>query len=142
MTATTIVTTFLPFVAATASMSADTTCDVQGPHGLAPSVRRDADSEGVSFECEEKHMANCHLRIYYGPEGDTELKSVSEQVATSRRGFQQTVTIPLKDVLETLADAVYQNRGWIQDFADDEISISTDLFEVILAYQHYHRPSA
>jgi len=87
-------------------------------------------------------MANCHLRIYYGPEGETELKSVAEHSPGQDYGYQQKVTVPLKDVLETLADAVYRNRGWIQDFADDEVTISTDLFEVILAYQHYHRPSA
>ena len=28
------------------------------------------------------------------------------------------------------------------DFTDDEITISSDLYEVILAYQHYRRPSA
>jgi hypothetical protein len=67
---------------------------------------------------------------------------VAEGGSSPASGFQQKVTVPLKDVLETLAEAVYRNRGWIQDFADDEITISTDLFEVILAYQHYHRPSA
>ena len=87
-------------------------------------------------------MANCHLRIYYGPDGDTELKSVAESSQSREFGYQHKVTVPLKDVLETLADAVYCNRGWIQDFADEEVTISTDLFEVILAYQHYHRPSA
>jgi hypothetical protein len=33
-------------------------------------------------------------------------------------------------------------RTWLRDFADDEITISTDLYEVLLAYQHYRRPSA
>ncbi len=87
-------------------------------------------------------MANCHLRIYHGPEGETELKSMHETCPVQASNYQQRVTVPLKDVLETLAEAVYRNRGWIQDFADDEVTISTDLFEVILAYQHYHRPSA
>jgi hypothetical protein len=87
-------------------------------------------------------MANCHLRIYYGPEGETELKSVEDRSSVRESAYQQQVTVPLKDVLNTLADAVLRNRGWIQDFENDEITISTDLFEVILAYQHYHRPSA
>jgi hypothetical protein len=52
------------------------------------------------------------------------------------------VTVPLKEVLGTLVEAVQRGRGWVQDFSDDEVSISTDLYEVILAYQHYHRPSA
>ena len=28
------------------------------------------------------------------------------------------------------------------DFTDDEITISADLYEVLLAYQYYRRPSA
>jgi hypothetical protein len=41
-----------------------------------------------------------------------------------------------------LADAVRNERTWLRDFADDEITISTDLYEVLLAYQHCRRPSA
>lgn len=87
-------------------------------------------------------MANCHLRIYYGPEGETELRPASGTSDPSGRDGPSTVTVPLKDVMPTLAEAARCNRGWIQDFADDQVTISTDLFEVILAYRHYHRPSA
>ena len=45
-------------------------------------------------------------------------------------------------LLLTLADAVHGRRGWLRDFEDDEVTISTDLYEVLLAYQHYRRPSA
>ena len=41
-----------------------------------------------------------------------------------------------------LADAVRNQRTWLTDFDDDPVTISTDLYEVILAYQHYRRPSA
>jgi hypothetical protein len=37
---------------------------------------------------------------------------------------------------------VRNERTWLRDFEDDQITISTDLYEVILAYQHYRRPSA
>lgn len=86
-------------------------------------------------------MAHSHLRIYYGPEGEAEFHS-AEPVDTSGYECGQKVSVPLRDVIETLSDAVQRNRGWLRDFADDEITISTDLYEVILAYQHYHRPSA
>jgi hypothetical protein len=33
-------------------------------------------------------------------------------------------------------------RVWLSDFEDDDITISSDLYEIILAYQHYRRPSA
>lgn len=83
-------------------------------------------------------MANCHLRIYHGPEGASELQSIADR-ATDTPGYQDRVTVALREVLDTLADAVNGDRGWIQDFADDEVTISTDLFEVILAYQHFNR---
>ena len=55
---------------------------------------------------------------------------------------RQSVTVPLVDVLPLLADAVQSERTWLRDFEDDEITISMDLYEVILAYRHYRRPSA
>jgi len=52
------------------------------------------------------------------------------------------VRVPLNEILPLLVDAVQSKRTWLRDFADDEVTISTDLYEVILAYQHYRRPSA
>ena len=79
-------------------------------------------------------MIRNQLRIYCGPEQQV------ANVATSER--KKTVTVPAAEVLATLADAIQQNRAWLNDFDDDEMTISTDLYEVILAYQHYHRPTA
>ena len=82
-------------------------------------------------------MRQTHLRVYYGPQDDSASVSVAEQ-----RPQSETVTVPLTDVLPSLADAVQSHRTWLGDFADDEITISMDLYEVLLAYQHYRRPSA
>ena len=80
-------------------------------------------------------MNTCHLRIYSGPE--------ESSTSTLERDFhRRPVTVPLMEVLPLLADAVHSERTWLRDFSDDEISISTDLYEVLLAYQHYRRPSA
>ena len=49
---------------------------------------------------------------------------------------------PLGEVLPLLLDAARSQRAWVDDFADDNISISSDLYEVLLAYQHFRRPSA
>ena len=76
------------------------------------------------------------LRVYYGPASESRVKTVTE------RSRQNTVSVPLGDILPMLADAVDSNRTWLRDFTDDEITISSDLYEVILAYQHYRRPSA
>jgi hypothetical protein len=76
------------------------------------------------------------LRVYYGPASESRVNTVTE------RSRQNTVSVPLGDILPMLADAVESNRTWLRDFTDDEITISSDLYEVILAYQHYRRPSA
>jgi hypothetical protein len=80
-------------------------------------------------------MARSRLRVYYGPER-VALKSAESRVA------QQNVSLPLGEILPLLADAVNSQRTWLRDFEDDQISISADLYEVILAYQHCRRPSA
>ena len=81
-------------------------------------------------------MAGSHLRVYYGPDD-------SHRVALSEaKSSNSSVTVPLSEVLSTLAHAVNQERAWLRDFEEDEVTISTDLYEVILAYQHYRRPSA
>lgn len=78
-----------------------------------------------------------HLRVYYGPQEET----ASVKLAEAQQS-RSTVTVPLIEVLPLLADAVQSQRTWLRDFEDDEVTISMDLYEVILAYQHYRRPSA
>jgi hypothetical protein len=81
-------------------------------------------------------MAQPRLRIYYGPSEDTVSHTLNAPPTSDR------VNVPLRDIFPALADAVRSDATWLRDFADDEIGISTDLYEVILAYQHYRRPSA
>jgi hypothetical protein len=52
----------------------------------------------------------------------------------------QTVTVALADVFPLLAEAANTHRAWLNDFADDQITITRDLYEVIVAYQHIRRP--
>ncbi|MGD0900903.1 MAG: hypothetical protein ABR915_23975 [Thermoguttaceae bacterium] len=78
-----------------------------------------------------------HLRVYYGPQDEAATVALAES-----RVQPQTVAVPLMEVLPLLADAVQSERTWLRDFAEDEVTISTDLYEVLLAYQHYRRPSA
>lgn len=76
------------------------------------------------------------LRIYYGPEGD------STAVLNDADVRENTVTVPLGDVFPALIEALESGRTWPHDFADDEVTIPADLYEVLLAYRHYRRPSA
>lgn len=81
-------------------------------------------------------MARSQLRVYYGPQNEA-CAAIRETKQT-----EDAVSVPLGEVLPLLADAVRNERTWLRDFEDDQITISTDLYEVILAYQHYRRPSA
>lgn len=82
-------------------------------------------------------MPSPNLRIFYGPNED------NLGVGTiAHKPAGETVSVPLTELIPLLADAVRSRRTWIRDFEDDEITISMDLYEVILAYQHYRCPSA
>lgn len=82
-------------------------------------------------------MARNRLHVYHGPQGQRD-QARSRPALTPR----ETVTVPVGDIIPWLADAAVRQRTWLNDFEDEELTISRDLYEVILAYQHYHRPSA
>lgn len=76
-------------------------------------------------------MVKSRLKIFRGPEcGDESIKSGGK------------VTVPVGEVLPLLADAIVSKRTWLGDFEDDDITISSDLYEVLLAYRFFRRPSA
>ena len=75
-------------------------------------------------------MAHPNLRVYFGPE-DHDATTVASGDASSRR----QITVALGDILPALADAANVRRAWIEDFADDPITLSADLYEVLLAYR-------
>ena len=78
-------------------------------------------------------MITNHLKVYHGPQ---------TQTAGDAGETESTISVPLGQIFPLLAEAVQSNRAWLQDFSDDEVTISSDLYEVILAYQHFRRPSA
>lgn len=49
------------------------------------------------------------------------------------------VSVPIVQILPWLAEAAANGVTWLRDFEDEEISISSDLHDVILAYQHFHQ---
>jgi len=52
-----------------------------------------------------------------------------------------TVSVNLGDLLPLLALAERKNYLWLQDFLDDQVVITEDLYEVLCAFR-YTRPSA
>jgi len=82
-------------------------------------------------------MALRKLRVYTGP--DT--ASVGSPFVHDAHE-PNTVRTTLGDILPLLADAVTSNRTWLTDFEADEITISSDLHDVLQAYRHFRRPVA
>ena len=73
-------------------------------------------------------MMRHRLRIFTG-----------EEVSTPN--VAENVTVRLGDISQALIDATRWNRSWVKDFADDEIQVSTDLYEILSAYMRL-RPGA
>ncbi len=61
-----------------------------------------------------------------------------EQVGSA---LEPQVTVRLGDITQALKDASEENRTWLSDFINDEVRVSTDLYEVISSFSHL-RPSA
>lgn len=51
------------------------------------------------------------------------------------------VSIRLGELTRILADAIIWDRTWVTDFADDDVKISADLYEILSMYSQM-RPSA
>jgi hypothetical protein len=98
--------------------------------------QRAASPDSPPLACKEASMARTNLKIYRGP---AEQKAA---VRAASKNEPSTVTVELNEVLPLLADAVASRRTWLNDFADDQITISADLYEVLLAYQYYRHPAA
>jgi hypothetical protein len=78
-------------------------------------------------------MMRNRLRVYYGPDdADAGAPAIDPN----------QVKVSLGEIFPLLADAVESKRTWLKDFEDEELTISLDLYECILAYQHCRRPVA
>lgn len=70
------------------------------------------------------------LRVYPNPPDDASFNAPAA-----------TVHVSLGELLPLVALAQRQNYLWLQDFLDDEVCITSDLYEVLRAFRCY-RPSA
>jgi hypothetical protein len=52
-----------------------------------------------------------------------------------------SVRISLRDMLPLIALAQRHNYLWLQDFLDDEVCVTEDLYDILRAFRAY-RPSA
>lgn len=72
-----------------------------------------------------------HLRVY--PE------SLNPEYNPNQ---EPNVRVSLRDLLPLIAVARQNNYLWLQDFLDDEVAITSDLYEVLRAFNQYRRPCA
>ena len=73
---------------------------------------------------------NAHLRVY-----------PASNEAAGPASPPASVRVRLGDLLPLVALAQRHNYLWLQDFLDDEVRITNDLYEVLRAFRAY-RPSA
>lgn len=78
-------------------------------------------------------MAQPELRAFFG------IGDVTSTVVEHQPAAPEGVTVRLGDIAALLADAVHSDRTWLYDFQDDEITLSSDLYEVLIAYQFLRR---
>ena len=71
-----------------------------------------------------------HLRVY-----------PTSPDAVTAEAQEPTVRVSLRDLLPLAALAQRRNYLWLQDFLDDEVCITPDLYEILRAFRTY-RPSA
>ncbi|MCI0642869.1 MAG: hypothetical protein L0Y72_10075 [Gemmataceae bacterium] len=72
-----------------------------------------------------------HLRVY---------PHAADEDGDARQ--QPSVRVSLRDLLPLIALARRQRFLWLDDFLDDEVEITSDLYEVIRAFSACQRPSA
>lgn len=57
-------------------------------------------------------------------------------------GFETAeVSIELAELTQILQDASVRDRSWLRDLSDERVKISSDLYEILMAYSQM-RPSA
>lgn len=75
-------------------------------------------------------MATARLRVFPHPDEDA-----------PEDDHSPAVPIRLSDLYPLLAQAYRDNYVWLRDFEEDQLLVSTDLFEVVRAFADC-RPSA
>ncbi len=82
-------------------------------------------------------MSAQRLRIYWGPDSES-----TSATAESVEHTAAPVRISLSDLYDALSDAVTHRLAWVEDFEEEEVAVSSDLYDVILAYRSMHRPNS
>jgi hypothetical protein len=66
---------------------------------------------------------------------------IGEDEHSGTEVVEREVAIELRELTAILADAIIWDRSWVSDVADERVTISADLYEVLMVYKQM-RPSA
>lgn len=70
------------------------------------------------------------------------LKLFVDDDQQDRKPTQSTTAMPLEEFARVISDAVAWDRTWLQDFSDEQVHVSQDLYEIIRLYQEIHQVRA
>ncbi|MCH2125979.1 MAG: hypothetical protein MK165_14395 [Pirellulaceae bacterium] len=76
------------------------------------------------------------LRIYKGHDANLDGSKLQQE------STKLVERVRLGRVLSMLVEAYQKDRTWLQDFEDEELTISSDLHDVLMAYETYWGKSA
>lgn len=62
--------------------------------------------------------------------------------ASGARAGEPQVNVSVAELVPLLVDAFQTDRTWLRDFGRDSVRVSSDLYEVLLAYQQLRRCEA
>lgn len=94
-------------------------------------------------------MTKPSLRVFTGSSHDEQAESrdpydrqLRELDRITGIAEPKMVSLPLGKIVPLLIDAAANDRAWLNDFAEDTVSINADLYDVLLAYQQLRERSA
>ncbi|HEY6565415.1 MAG TPA: hypothetical protein VIY86_13015 [Pirellulaceae bacterium] len=82
-------------------------------------------------------MIRSQLRLYSGPDASDATAEPASECCS-----RPSIPVKVGELVQVLTHATHAKRAWLEDFQHEEVLLSPDLYEIMMAYQHYHRPSA
>ncbi len=55
---------------------------------------------------------------------------------------EPTINLTVAQIVPLLVDAYQTDRVWLNDFGDEPVRVTSDLYEILLAYQQLRRSDA
>lgn len=87
-------------------------------------------------------MESPKLKLFSPANGQN---SESKPASTAQpKSAKETTMLPVavRDLVPLLVDAFQTDRTWLKDFGRENIHVSADLYEILLAYQQLRRYDA